>query len=88
MISFDRVEYPGGEIIKLPLAYLYDGEGEIEMKTKKALLIKDVTLTVVETSTFGCINCLWNSAECIAGSKFVPALYMGKPTCKGYNYYD
>ena len=46
----------------------------------------------VRSSNFGCMNCLWASAECRKGSKYQPkTVKMGGkviPSCKAYTYYD
>lgn len=48
----------------------------------------EVTLGDIRFSTFGCINCLWNHCECKNGSRFIPNVYQGHPSCKSYAFYD
>ena len=41
----------------------------------------------VRSSRFGCLNCLWFSCECQAGSMYKPKAE-NDIECRGYNYYD
>lgn len=40
----------------------------------------------VQNHQFGCNNCLWASAECKQGSKYVPGT--AKKPCQSYTYFD
>ncbi len=58
------------------------------MSRPKKLKIEDVTLELVESSIFGCRNCLYQGCECRNRTRFVPEIYDNKPTCKNYCYFD
>jgi hypothetical protein len=62
----------------------YDAEGN-----KVLSVVKDVPEDV-RLSEFGCLNCLYQGAECKRGSRYEPTDQrpFGQPTCASYAYYD